>query len=141
MVCLYHLLWVDSSDIAEDVLEWVLTELQPPHELREVGVDEGACCATLLVPALGPHAHVLHLVGVCTRRWVDELNRVVHWAMLITDGADHVIGLYRAIWLATIVSSRTSTDTQTVVMCTMLQCKLRSLSANSGMWNVICIVT
>ena len=51
------------------------------------------------------------------------------------------IGLYRDVWIAEIAWSRTSLDTQTVVMCSTSQCKLRSLHANSGMWNVICIVT
>ena len=51
------------------------------------------------------------------------------------------IGLYRDVWIAAIAWSRTSLETKTVVMCTTSQCKLRSLRANFGMWNVICIVT
>ena len=51
------------------------------------------------------------------------------------------IGLYRDVWIAAIAWSRTSLETQAVVMCTTSQCKLRSLCANSGMWNVILIVT
>ena len=46
------------------------------------------------------------------------------------------IGLYRDVWVAAIAWSRTSLETQTVVVCTTSQCKLRSLRANSGMWNV-----
>ena len=53
----------------------------------------------------------------------------------------NLIGLYRDVWIAAIASSRTSLATLTVVMCNTSQCKLRSLRVNSGMLNVICIVT
>ena len=53
----------------------------------------------------------------------------------------HCIGLYRDVWIAAIASSRTSLATLTVVMCNTSQCKLCSLRVNSGMLNVICIVT
>ena len=49
--------------------------------------------------------------------------------------------LYCDVWIAAIASSRTSLATLTVVMCSASQCKLRSLPVNSGMLNVICIVT
>ena len=39
------------------------------------------------------------------------------------------------------VSSRTSLATLMGVMCNMSQCEIRSLRVNSGMLNVICIVT
>ena len=51
------------------------------------------------------------------------------------------IGLYRDVWIAAIASSRTSMATLSVVMCNTSQIKLRSLRVNSGMGNVICIVT
>ena len=53
----------------------------------------------------------------------------------------HPIGLYCDVWIAAIASSRTSLAILTVVMCNTSQCKLRSLRVNSGMVNVICIVT
>ena len=51
------------------------------------------------------------------------------------------IGLYRDVWNAAIASSRKSRMTLSVVMCNMSQCRLRSLRVNSGMGNVMCIVT
>ena len=51
------------------------------------------------------------------------------------------IGLYRDVWIAAIASSRTSLATLTGAMCNTSQCELRSLRANSGMLNVIRIVT
>ena len=51
------------------------------------------------------------------------------------------IGLYRDIWIAAIASSRTSLAILTGVMCNTSQCELRSLRVNSGMLNVIRIVT
>ena len=51
------------------------------------------------------------------------------------------IGRYRNVWIAAIASSRTSLATLTVVMCNTSQCELRSLCVNSGMLNVIRIVT
>ena len=51
------------------------------------------------------------------------------------------IGLYRDVWIAAIASSRTSLATLTGVMCNTSQCELRSLRVNSGMLNVIRIVT
>ena len=50
-------------------------------------------------------------------------------------------GLYRDVWIAAIASSRTSLTTLTGVMCNTSQCELRSLRVNSGMLNVIRIVT
>ena len=51
------------------------------------------------------------------------------------------ISLYRYVWIAAIASSRTSLATLTGVMCNTSQCELRSLRVNSGMLNVIHIVT
>ena len=51
------------------------------------------------------------------------------------------IGLYRDVWIAAIASSRTSLATLMGVMCNTSQCELRSLRVNSGMLNVIRIVT
>ena len=51
------------------------------------------------------------------------------------------IGLYRDVWIAAIASSRTSLATLTGVMCNTSQCELHSLRVNSGMLNVIRIVT
>ena len=52
-----------------------------------------------------------------------------------------VIGLYRDVWIAAITSSRTRLATLTGAMCKTSQCELRSLRVNSGMLNVIRIVT
>ena len=66
---------------------------------------------------------------------------------LYSAGTDYVvsnpqqwstIGLYRDVWIA---SSRTSLATLMGVMCNTSQCELRSLRVNSGMLNVIRIVT
>ena len=51
------------------------------------------------------------------------------------------IGLYRDVWIAAIASSRTRLATLTGAMCKKSQCELRSLRVNSGMLNVIRIVT
>ena len=51
------------------------------------------------------------------------------------------IGLYRDVWIAAIASSRTRLATLSGAMCKMSQCELRSLRVNSGMFNVIRIVT
>ena len=51
------------------------------------------------------------------------------------------IGFHRDVWIAAIASSRTSLATLSVVMCNTSQCKLRSLRVNSGMLNVILIVS
>ena len=51
------------------------------------------------------------------------------------------IGLYRDVWIAAIASSRTRLATLTGAMCKTSQCELRSLRVNSGMLNVIRIVT
>ena len=68
------------------------------------------------------------------------INRhATHWKE--GDARMHSIGLYRDVCIAAIAWSRMSLETQTVVMWTTSQCKVRSLRANSGMWNVICIVT
>ena len=61
-----------------------------------------------------------------------------------TDDSAHLssaIGLYRDVWIAAIASSRTSLATLTGVMCNTSQCELRSKRVNSGMLNVIRIVT
>ena len=52
-----------------------------------------------------------------------------------------IIGLYRDVWIAAIASSRTRLATLTGAMCKTSQCELRSLRVNSGMLNVIRIVT
>ena len=51
------------------------------------------------------------------------------------------IGLYRDVWIAANASSRTRLATLMGVMCNTSQCELRSLCVNSGMLNVIRIVT
>ena len=51
------------------------------------------------------------------------------------------IGLHRDVWIAAIASSTTSLATLMGVMCNTSQCELRSLRVNSGMLNVIRIVT
>ena len=64
------------------------------------------------------------------------------WADQSTECSTHfAIGLYRDVWIAAIASSMTSLATLTGVMCNMSQCELRSLRVNSGMLNVIRIVT
>ena len=52
-----------------------------------------------------------------------------------------IIGLYRDVWIAAIAPSRTRLATLTGAMCKTSQCELRSLRVNSGMLNVIRIVT
>ena len=52
-----------------------------------------------------------------------------------------VIGLYSDVWIAAIASSRTSLATLMGVMFNTSQCELHSLRVNSGMLNVIRIVT
>ena len=61
--------------------------------------------------------------------------------LMFTLVVHHAIGLYRDVWIAAIASSRTSLATLTGVMCNASQCELRSLRVNSGMLNVIRIVT
>ena len=51
------------------------------------------------------------------------------------------IGLYRDVWIAAIASSRTRLATLTGAMYKTSQCELRSLRVNSGMLEVIRIVT
>ena len=51
------------------------------------------------------------------------------------------IGLYHDVWIAAIASSRTRLATLTGAMCKTSQWELRSLRVNSGMLNVIRIVT
>ena len=51
------------------------------------------------------------------------------------------IGLYRDVWIAAIASSRTRLATLTGAMCKTSQYELRSIRVNSGMLNVIRIVT
>ena len=63
------------------------------------------------------------------------LSRVSHFMMF------RPIGLYRDVWIAAIASSRTRLATLTGAMCKTSQCELRSLRVNSGMLNVIRIVT
>ena len=52
-----------------------------------------------------------------------------------------LIGLYRDVWIAAIASSRTSLATLMGAMCNTSQCELRSIRVNSGILNVIRIVT
>ena len=52
-----------------------------------------------------------------------------------------VIGVYRDVWIAAIASSRTRLASLTGAMCKTSQCEFRSLRVNSGMLNVIRIVT
>ena len=59
----------------------------------------------------------------------------------VVSASCQTIGLYRDVWIAAIASSRTSLATLTGVMCITSQCELRSLRVNSGMLNVIRIVT
>ena len=59
----------------------------------------------------------------------------------LTARFDSAIGLYRDVWIAAIASSRTRLATLTGAMCTTSQCELRSIRVNSGMFNVIRIVT
>ena len=59
----------------------------------------------------------------------------------LSPASSHAIGLYRDVWIAAIASSRTSLATLMGVMCNTLQCELRSLCVNSGMLNIIRIVT
>ena len=61
----------------------------------------------------------------------------VHFTRLVKKP----IGLYRDVWIAAIASSRTRLATLSGVMCNTSQCELRSLRVNSGMLNVIRIVT
>ena len=51
------------------------------------------------------------------------------------------IGLYRDVWIAASVSSRTRLATLTGAMCKTSQCELRSIRVHSGMLKVIRIVT
>ena len=64
-------------------------------------------------------------------------------SMAVTDAYVRIvsIGLYRDVWIAAIASSRTSLATLTGAMCKTSQCELRSLRVNSGMLNVIRIMT
>ena len=57
------------------------------------------------------------------------------------SGVVNSIGLYRDVWIAAIASSRTRLATLTGAMCKTSQCELRSLRVNSGILNVILIVT
>ena len=69
------------------------------------------------------------------------IHRLVHDVPDTMIDALHVIGLYRDVWIAAIASSRTRLATLMGVMCKTSQCELRSLRVNSGMLNVIRIVT
>ena len=71
---------------------------------------------------------------------------ISHFPMLVArvtwpDDGFTTIGLYRDVWIAAIASSRTRLATLSGVMCNTSQCELRSLRVNSGMLNVIRIVT
>ena len=74
----------------------------------------------------------------CYRRyihqWSDRRRRRHH-------REQPLIGVYRDVWIAVIASSRTRLATLSRVMCNTSQCELRSLRVNSGMLNVIRIVT
>ena len=62
-------------------------------------------------------------------------------ALLIYSLINGTIGLYRDVWIAAIASSRSRLAILTGAMCKTSQCELRSLRVNSGMLNVIRIVT
>ena len=81
----------------------------------------------------------LRLREQCLRSEITSVSRVAHVLLLRLVAGN--IGLYRDVWIAAIAWSRTSLETHLVVTCTTSQCKLRPLRANSGMGNVICIVT
>ena len=89
------------------------------------------CCRIIFKPAIGRPC-VLALVdsGIVPPITCDCLR---------VAGAS--ICLYRDVWIAAIASSRTSLATLMGVMCNTSQCELRSLRVNSGMLNVIRIVT
>ena len=75
---------------------------------------------------------------------INKLHELIslHFAKIVFE-SHHVesIGLYRDVWIAAIASSRTSLAALTGVMCNTSQCELRSSRVNSGMLNVIRIVT
>ena len=68
-----------------------------------------------------------------------HVNILRYFAIRSIEGG--AIGLYRDVWVAAIASSRTRLATLSGVMCNTSQCELRSLRVNSGMLNVIRIVT
>ena len=70
-------------------------------------------------------------------RNMKDVNVECHYERSVTS----TIGLYRDVWIAAIASSRTRLATLTGAMCKTSQCELRSLRVNSGMLNVIRIVT
>ena len=65
-------------------------------------------------------------------------NRI---SVLLVVTTTYAIGLFRGVWIAAIASSRTSLATLTGVMCNTSQCELRSLRVNSGILNIIRMVT
>ena len=88
----------------------------------------------------------MHLSDIEIQCLAMDLSDIKQWICLTLDiqclAMDlSDIGLYRDVWIAAIVSSRTRLATLTGAMCKMSQCKLRSLRVNSGMLNVIRIVT
>ena len=100
------------------------------------------------------HAHNQHstsIAHICTIQQFQTLNRAglkcssaARSVISLLPGclcSDVGIGLYRDVWIAAIASSRTSLATLMGVMCNTSQCELRSLRVNSGMLNVIRIVT
>ena len=107
---------------------------------REVVVVSrlGVCCIILFVWAAVQHYKcyicVVHRVMLCACELWNWFSHVID--VLVKD-----IGLYRDVWIAAIASSRTRLATLTGAMCKTSQCKLRSLRVNSGMLNVIRIVT
>ena len=73
---------VHGSDVTEDVLEGVGTELHTPHILDEVCVNYSPCNATFfLIAPFCQHPHVLDFVCVGTRHWIDEVERMVNCVM------------------------------------------------------------
>ena len=78
-------------------------------------------------------------VCVCERAQVTHALRQV--LTIVRVFSIQLIDLYRDVWIAAIASSRTRLATLTGVMCNTSQCELRSLRVNSGMLNVIRIVT
>ena len=82
-------------------------------------------------------------MGMYLTKSIEEVSNT-HQKMRIVVAANDImvlIGLYRDVWIAAIASSRTRLATLTGAMCKTSQCELRSLRVNSGMLNVIRIVT
>ena len=72
---------------------------------------------------------------------ISSSHNMAELSILLSTQSVGAIGLYRDVWIAAIASSRTRLATLSGVMCNTSQCELRSLRVNSGMLNVIRIVT